>query len=514
MSKKGKQGDNPAGEVLPKALIFIVAFNAEKTIDDVISRIELDPAQYDIEILVIDDASGDSTFEKALRVGETQIPYKLTVLKNPVNQGYGGNQKLGYQYALGEGHDLVVLLHGDGQYAPECIETLITPIVKGEADVVFGSRMLKKGEARKGGMPLYKYIGNKILSGTQNFLLRTRLSEFHSGYRVYSAAALRKIPFEFNTNDFHFDTQIIIQAAALQLRIREEPIPTYYGDEICYVDGVKYGWNVIKSTVAYVFHKAGIFYQFHYDLQGDEVYYSPKVDYFSSHSLAVASVEEKSVVFDLGCGPSLVPAAILAREKSCKVYGLDLEKPENREPYADFFVGDLDRDELPEQIGQADVVLMLDILEHLKNPEGFLLHLRSKCRMGTRILISVPNVAFLPVRFLLFFGRFNYGKAGILDKRHTRLFTYYSLKKILKQGGFIIEKIRGIPAPFPKALGNNWFARMLLNLNRAALFVFKKMFSYQFFAYVRPYPMAQSLLNKTIASSKQESKKILHKDKT
>jgi glycosyltransferase involved in cell wall biosynthesis len=497
-----------------KILIFIVAFNAEKTINDVINRIELDPDKYDIEILVIDDASQDSTFERALELRGTPIPYKFTVLKNPVNQGYGGNQKLGYQYALGRGHDVVVLLHGDGQYAPECIETLIAPIVKNEADVVFGSRMITKGEALKGGMPLYKFTGNKILTGIQNFLLRTKLSEFHSGYRVYSVAALRKIPFEFNTNDFHFDTQIIIQAVALQLRIKEKPIPTYYGDEICYVDGVKYAWNVIKSTVAYVFHKAGIFYQFHYDLQSDEVYYSPKVDYLSSHSLAIASVQEKSMVFDLGCGPSLVPAGILTRQKSCKVYGLDLTKPENSETYADFFVSDLDRDELPELIGQADVVLMLDILEHLKNPEEFLLRLRSKCGLDTKILISVPNVAFLPVRFLLFFGRFNYGKAGILDKRHTRLFTYYSLKKILKQGGFIIEKIRGVPAPFPKALGNNRFARFLLQMNRAAIFFLKKLFSYQFFASVRPYPMARSLLNKTIASSQSASKKILHKDKT
>ncbi len=498
----------------PKVLIFIVAFNAERTIDDVLKRISLDAGKYDIEILVIDDASQDATFEHALEIKRKQIPYRFTVLKNPVNQGYGGNQKLGYQYALDRGFDVVALLHGDGQYAPECIESLIAPVLAQEADAVMGSRMLTKGAALKGGMPFYKFIGNKILTRVQNFLLGTRLSEFHSGYRVYAVPALKKIPFEFNTNDFHFDTQIIVQMTALRLRIKELPIPTYYGDEICYVNGLKYAWNVVKATLSYIFHRSGIFYQGQYDVQQDEFYYAPKIDYMSSHSAAIEAVAEKTIVFDIGCGPSSVIAEILTRQKSCAVYGLDMLPPADKKIFKKFFVRDLDRDELPEQISGADYVLLLDILEHLKNPEQFLYHLRAKCRMDTKILISVPNVAFFPVRFLLLFGRFNYGKAGILDRRHTRLFTYYSFKKILRQGGFIIEKIRGIPAPYPKALGDNRFARLLLKINRAAIFVSKKLFSYQFFAALKPYPMVQALLDRTITASEKKAKTFMRQSAT
>src|SRR5262249_49701874 len=154
--------------------------------------------------------------------------FALTVLFNPINQGYGGNQKIGYYYALRKGFDFVVLLHGDGQYAPEYLPGLIRPLKDGAADACFGSRMMIRGGALKGGMPLYKFFGNKILTWFENRMLRTSLTEFHSGYRAYGVAALKQIPFELNTNDFHFDTEIIVQFVIAGLRIVEVPIPTYY----------------------------------------------------------------------------------------------------------------------------------------------------------------------------------------------------------------------------------------------------------------------------------------------
>lgn len=486
-----------------KILIFIVAYNAEKTIQDVLGRIDLNPVQFDIEILVIDDASNDSTFNRTLKSSKSFIRYKITILRNPVNQGYGGNQKLGYQYAVDHGYDIVVLLHGDGQYAPEYIGNLIEPVVHQKADVVLGSRMLTKRGALKGGMPLYKFIGNKILTKFQNILLRTKLSEFHSGYRVYSVQALKKIPFEFNTNDFYFDTQIIIQLTSAKMRIVELPIPTYYGDEICYVNGIKYAWNVIISTFSYRLHKMGIFYQLNYDVEPEVPDYSLKIDYPSSHSAAIASINGQSSVFDIGCGPFSKIADILTFEKSCKVYALDYSYPENIKTFVQFYKCDLDSESLPDQVSDADYVLLLDILEHLKNPEKFLLHLREKCSVHTKILISVPNVAFFPVRMMLFLGRFNYGKAGILDKSHTRLFTYSSFKKILKQGGFIVKKIRGIPAPFEKALGKKWSAKILLKINQFLIFFKKRLFSYQFYTEAQPLPVIQDILEKTLRESKQ-----------
>jgi glycosyltransferase involved in cell wall biosynthesis len=136
----------------------------------------------------------DRTFVIGRTWQAAHFEHRVTVLRNEYNQGYGGNQKVGCRYAIKEGFDYVAMVHGDGQYAPEELPRLLEPLVKGEAEVVLGSRMLEAGRARKGRMPLYKWLGNRVLTTMQNALLGTRLSEFHSGYRIYRVAALERLP--------------------------------------------------------------------------------------------------------------------------------------------------------------------------------------------------------------------------------------------------------------------------------------------------------------------------------
>jgi hypothetical protein len=164
---------------------------------------------------------------------------------------YGGNQQRGYRYAIEQGHDIVVLLHGDGQYAPEVMQELLGPLESGQADMVMGSRMLTPGGARRGQMPLYKYVGNRVLTAIQNLLIGTSLSEFHSGYRAYSLHALQTMPFEQLTTNWHFDTQIILEFVKRGYRVKEVPIPTYYGDEICRVNGIPYALNCIREALGF-----------------------------------------------------------------------------------------------------------------------------------------------------------------------------------------------------------------------------------------------------------------------
>ena len=205
---------------MKKLLIYIIAYNTEKFITNVLDRIPTDlKKKYDVKILINNDNSQDDTFKITKNYLKTYDQFSVKLISNPERQGYGGNQKIGYYYAIKNKFDYVALLHGDGQYAPECLEELIYPLYQNHADAVFGSRMLKSGDALKGGMPRYKYIGNKILSWFQNFLLSTSLSEFHSGYRVYKVSALEKIPFQLNANNYSFDTDIIIQLWINQLKI-------------------------------------------------------------------------------------------------------------------------------------------------------------------------------------------------------------------------------------------------------------------------------------------------------
>jgi len=230
--------------------VLIVAYNAQDTLAKVLDRIPNDFVKQIDAILVCDDASTDDTHKVGLSYqSKSQLP--LTIVRHEINLGYGGNQKTGYQWALEKNLDLVVLLHGDGQYAPEYLPQMVEPIMSGRADVVFGSRMITQGGARQGGMPLYKFVGNKILTTLQNRLAKVSLTEWHSGYRAYSVAALRKINFLKNSDYFDFDSQIILQMIGARQRIVEYEIPTFYGDEISRVNGIKYGIKILIHTLKF-----------------------------------------------------------------------------------------------------------------------------------------------------------------------------------------------------------------------------------------------------------------------
>jgi glycosyltransferase involved in cell wall biosynthesis len=482
----------------PKLLVLIVAYNAENNIAAVLARVPARLAEeYDVEVLVLDDSSQDATFERS-RGAQSGIPFPVRVLFNPVNQGYGGNQKIGYHFAILREFDFVALLHGDGQYAPECLPDLVRPLRDGEADAVFGSRMLTRSAALGGGMPLYKYVGNKILTRFQNLMLESSLSEFHSGYRVYSVAALKKIPFALNTNDFHFDTEIIVQLMIAQQRIRELPIPTYYGDEICRVNGLKYAADVALSVLVARCQRLGLLYDRRFDCDPTKVenlHYQPKLDFPSPHSAALDTVRPGARVIDLGCAGGYVGAALRQR-RGCHVTGVD------RYPLAsgvelDAFIRHDLNDGLPRlDFRKYDYVLILDVIEHLSSPEAFVEQLRDALTLAptTTLLVSTANIGFFVNRLMLMLGQFNYGKRGILDLTHSRLFTFASFRRLFEQGGFRVRAMQGIPGPFVLVFGTGLVGRMVMALNRGLMRFARGLFSYQMFFVVEPQPSLEYLL--------------------
>jgi len=488
-----------------RVLIFIVAYNAEKTISSVLSRIPEELRTPNVEVLIIDDSSKDKTFAAGLQHEIRGDGYRITILRNPVNQGYGGNQKLGYRYAIDQGYDIVALVHGDGQYAPEKLPMLLKPLVEGNADAVFGSRMLRKEDALKGGMPLYKWIGNQVLTTYQNLMLGSRLSEFHSGYRLYSVAALRKIPFERNSNDFHFDTDIIVQLHFAGMRIQELPIPTFYGDEICHVNGMKYAWHCFKTMIRAALHRKNLLYDRKFDVGPVEETYDLKLGFASSHQEALDSVADGSRVLDIGCGRGYV--AELMAEKASHVTGLDQYAPErSSKPNVDYRKWNIGQERCPVDVSNYDQVFMLDIIEHLNDPEGFMESLRELAvTKRPEIVLTTANIGFFITRFALFFGQFNYGKKGILDRTHTRLFTFRSLRELFDQTGYTIHEVRGIPAPFQKALGKGFLSWFAMKINQFFIWtrIFRGLFSYQIYIRAQARPTVPALLRQTISTSEQ-----------
>jgi glycosyltransferase involved in cell wall biosynthesis/SAM-dependent methyltransferase len=484
----------------PRLLILIVAYNAEKTIGSVLTRVPHALAEeYHVEALVLDDSSQDRTFEKS-REAQQQgaLPFPLHVLFNPVNQGYGGNQKIGYHFAIERGFDFVALVHGDGQYAPECLPDLVRPLRDGEADAVFGSRMLEKAAALKGGMPLYKYVGNKILTRFQNWILGSSLSEFHSGYRLYSVAALRQVRFALNTNDFHFDTEIIIQLMLAGLRIKELPIPTYYGDEICRVNGMKYAADVTKSVLVARAQQLGLFYDRRFDSEGVDsgnARYLAKLGFASPHSATVETIPDKARALDLGCAGGYV-GATLRRQRGCHVTGVD-KFPLAPGVELDAFIRfDLNDGLPPLDLRNYDYVLILDVIEHLASPEAFVDRLREALTLSpaTTLVVSTANIGFFVNRMMLLLGQFNYGKRGILDLTHTRLFTLASFRRLFEQGGFRVRQERGIPGPFALVFGDGLAGRLVMAVNNALVRIAPGLFSYQMFFVVEPLPSLEYLL--------------------
>ena len=411
---------------------------------------------------------------------------------------------MGYLYAIRNKFDVVALVHGDGQYAPELLPVLLAPFVEGTADAVFGSRMMTRFGALKGGMPLYKYVGNRLLTGIENWVLRSSLSEFHSGYRLYSVDALARIPFELNTNDFHFDTEIIIQFFRAGLRIKELPIPTYYGDEISYVNVLKYGVNVIKAIAHARMQDFGLFYDRKFDIPvpaKDRPKIPSRLGFESPFTLALDRVPPGSSVLDVHGAPGDLWDAL--GRKGCSVTGIDLV-PVSHAPSPDRpGQSDRDRSEVSINVGAYDRVLLLDAIEHLRSPEAFVERLR-KARRGEKdpvIIATTHNVAFVVTRLMLLLGYFNHGIRGILDLTHRRLFTFSTFRKLFEQAGYRVEEVRGIPAPFPSALGDTWLARALLAVNKALMRLSKSLFSYRILLVVRPAPSLEWLLDRTLQSS-------------
>ena len=481
-----------------RVAIFVVAYNAEAHIRETLRRIPSDLAPHLAAIYVIDDKSVDRTMDVASGL-EAEIP-GLEVFSTPFNQGYGGNQKLGFSYAIRKQFDVVVLLHGDGQYAPEVLPRILSPFSDPCTAAVFGSRMMTRGAARRGGMPLYKRLGNRILTRIENRLLNANLTEFHSGYRAYRVSALAEIPFQYNTDDFHFDTEIIIQLLAKEKNIVEVPIPTYYGDEICHVDGIAYALNCLFSVLRFRANKIYLVHHPKFDVFDDGAYVFKTAPATVHQHVLARSWEAPTKVLELGAGHGRVGQALHAQ--GADVVAVDLLKPDVDLPFP-YLELNLDEDFAEETTdalnGKADTVLALDVIEHLHRPEESLREIRRAMKPGGALLASTGNVAYVLVRIMLALGFFNYGKKGILDLTHTRLFTIRSFCRTLEGEGFEVLAVKGFGPPIRDMVGASVILRLLDSVASSLARIWPSLFSYQFLVEARRLDDVESILDSTIS---------------
>jgi glycosyltransferase involved in cell wall biosynthesis len=461
-----------------------VAYNAALTLHQVLDRIPESFRNKIDRVFVCDDHSHDSTYLVGLGYKHLKPELPMEVIRNPRNLGYGGNQKLGYRLAIEHDLDIVVMLHGDGQYAPECLGDVVGPLERGEADAVMGSRMMVKGAARRGGMPLYKYVGNRILTRFENAMLGTSLTEFHSGYRAYSVAALKTIPFESNSDGFDFDTEIIIQLHAAGKRIKEVPIPTYYGDEICYVNGMRYAKDVCIDVMRYRLGKLGFTSEDNFVPSSP---YALKEDDHSSHRTILQWMGQMppSKVLDLGCSAGELADRVSLSGHS--VVGVDVvEHPGVRSRMQHFVQADLS-DGIPAEVGgEFDVILAADLIEHVRDPLALLHQMKRRLVDGGVLITSVPNFAHWYPRLRVLSGTFDYDQRGILDSTHLRFFTRRSFQRLAQAAGFEIvrKEVTGLPASM--LISNHRLRRTVGTVDRALVAMRPTLFAYQFVYELRP----------------------------
>ena len=465
---------------------LIVAYNAEAQIERTLARLPADVWAEVSTVVVLDDCSTDDTVAKAMAL-RGQYP-KLQVIRNRVSRRYGGSQKIGYQHAIDQDFDVLVLLHADGQYAPEIIRSLYQPILDGHADVVLGSRMIPPRNALQGGMPWYKYHGNRILTWMQNRMTGLRLSEFHTGYRAYRVDFLRAVLFWENSDEWHFDTEILLQADAAKARILEVPIPTYYGKEIQRVNGVGYAANCLLTSMEFLLARLGLLYirKFDVNLAGRK-YFSKLTDPYSSHTIIAGALQKSGLagrrILELGVGDATLTEVMCRGGGEVTCVEMDPQFADLARPFArEVIIANAEGlNYRLEQEAKYDIIVAADILEHLADPETILSRLKTGLRRGGLLVVSLPNVANLYVRLNLLLGRFPYHTKGLLDQTHLRFYTLTTMHKLLVKTGWVVERVEvtSIPIavvfPFLRMKGFCWLLRLL----HMATSLFRGLLAYQ-----------------------------------
>ena len=472
-----------------KVAVLVVAYNAEKQLAKVLQRIPDVITNTSIEVLVCDDASSDKTTEVGQKYAHSANREDIKIIRHELNLGYGGNQKFGYEWAIANNFDSVVLIHGDGQYPPEMIEAFVRPIQNGKADVVLGSRMMTKGSARAGGMPMYKFVGNKILTRWQNFITGTDFSEWHCGYRAYSVEGLKSINYLENSDGFDFDTQIILQMNSAGRRVIEIPIPTYYGDEICYVQGLKYARQVSIEVVKHRLKSMGFFAS-----RVSSPEYRFKHDAHSSHGKIKKIIENTypNKLLDIGCAAGELSE--FASQLGHEVVAIDLNQTMKNLGRVIFIQHDLDNG-LPSTLAEKfDLVICADVLEHLRTPDKLLYELQDRLTASGRIIASIPNFGNWYPRTRVLLGKFDYDARGILDQSHLRFFTKKSFIRIANIAGYDVTKIWTTGTPFEVMLRGtptrrvSWktLLSVLAKIDRGLCRLRANLFAYQFIFELTP----------------------------
>ncbi len=391
------------------------------------------------------------------------------------NFDVGKTHKIIFEYSQQKKYDFVILATREQyKYLITHLNELLNPL---EDNIAY----LTGGDTYKSQFGIINYVQKKVFKKQLNLF---------PNICIYNTTYLAKIPYLYNSDNASFVNEVAIQVVLSDFKFVE--INSDIKTKISYQSKLQ----TLKVFFRAYIHSLGIFYQNMFDIIQDNLQYSLKLGYASSHTYAINAVPANASVIDIGAGPFGVGHEL--KNKSCKVVTVDQFDIPDKYKLDNHIVTNLDTN-FSISTKEYDCILFLDIIEHLVNPEEFMLKLSEQFTYKKqKIIFTTGNISFFPVRLMLLLGSFNYGKSGILDKTHTRLFTFASFKKLITDSRLTILSIKGIPAPYPKAIGNNFISKILLALNLFFIKISKGFFSYQIYIEAETNPSVYYIVNECL----------------
>ncbi len=442
--------------------------------------IEAIPAALDdcIEELVVVPEPGAGDLSSPLRELAPERRLEIRIHRTPGEPGAGAARKSAFEYVLLRGFDFAVTMRGDGRHPGEALPELLQAALAEPGALVIATRRMQRERPE---VRLPHWIAHLAATAVQNRLLGLRLGDYHSGFRVYAARALRAIPFQLNADDRVFDMQTLVQCRALGAPVVEVPLPPSWKEYPSSPRGLLHVLRFTAAALDYRLHQLHLTRSGSYFVEPD-VHYTLKRSPTGSHMQIVDAIEPGSRVLDLGCSQGLLARPL--RQKGVEVTGVDLEAPRRlTEDLHAFHQRDLEQPlELP--TGRVfDYVICSDVIEHLRSRTEVLRGVRRYLKPEGRLLISTPNVALWFYRLSLLAGRFEYGPRGVLDETHVHLYTRSSFRRAVEQAGFRILRQRVTALPFEvvfESTGRSRLVRGIASAYHALARLWPSLFAYQF----------------------------------
>jgi len=467
------------GEAAPRIALFVFDCADRASLERTVERIPEPVAAWLDETVIIQDRSAAEE-RPVSRDWLAARGHPIRVHRLPRDAGFGGARKAAFEHALARGVDHVVFMRGDGLHPPEALPALLRPVFEDPDQMVFAYRLFELPKGPGGWKLVPNRIAHELSTGFQNRLLGLRLSDYHSGYRVYAMRRIERIPYQLNDDDHAFDMQLVIQCRALGTPVTEVAVGPLWREYGTNRAGLLEVIRACRCAFDYRLHQLHVLRLGNYFVD-EEVRYTFKQSETGSHMQIVNAVADGSRVLDLGCSQGLLARPL--REKQVRVTGVDITPPGDFADHLEaYFQRDLDAPfELP--FGRDfDYVIISDVIEHLRHRTQLLRRARTFLKEGGRLIISTPNVALWFYRLSLFVGRFEYGPRGVLDETHVHLFTRATFRREVERAGFYVLRERVTALPFEIVFESTGRSRLVRSASRwyhALARSWPTMFAYQ-----------------------------------